>query len=551
MPKPAPKPASKYSDEMINAALASAATNPRYLIESSFSILDKDSRLVPLLFNPTQDHYWQRITPRDIIVKARKQGFTTIRVARQIAKCSTMEYRKGIVVSSEEDATKRILGRAIEMIKNCAIDLGAKLTQDTITFPKTKSSMYIGTAGQKAFGRGDDITDYHLTEFAWWQKPDLITGIEEACVNDSEGCIESTAKGYGTPFHKLWVRAVEGIAGLVLPDGAPRMYAPHFYAWWQDPTLEVDCQKTLIDLDDYELMLKKEFGVTDRKILWRRLKREAMFDPNLFPQEYPATPEEAFLVAGDMVFDPIALRKHEESARKPLWVGEVRDMGDKVGFEPAERGRLTVWLTPQHDHQYGIAADVAAGVTDGDFSVADVIDLASGEQVAQWHGHLAPELFGDLLCYLGDYYNFAILWPEVNNHGLTTCNRIRDNEYPNLLIRETNVGGTNLGFYTSSGKNGTRIEVINSGRSAIRDYHMKINSRTTIGECRTFITLPNGDMDAQGGARKDCVMSMGIAAIMFKTLAYIPEARKESFKRRIGTRIGNRISAPQFKRGYR
>jgi len=523
--------------------------DPRFLIESTFYILNKESRLVPFVFNDVQSHYWPRITTRDLVLKSRKEGFTTIRLARMVAKCATIPYRRAIVVSHEEESTKRILSRAVEMIKNCAINLCAKVTESTISFPQMKSSLYIGTAGAKAFGRGDDVTDYHLTEFAWWQKPDLITGIEEACVKDSEGCIESTAHGYGNPFHMLWVKSDKGEAGIILPDGAPRKYARHFYGWWQDNTLKVDCTRPLTDVNEYERNLKTEFGVTDSQLLWRRMKKESMFDPSLFEQEYPAFCEEAFLVSGAMVFDALALAKHEKTARPVLWRGEIIDKGDRVGMEPSDRGRLSVYRVPSRNGKYVISADVAAGISEGCFSVADVWDLANNEQVAQWRGHVAPELFGDVLCLLGAYYNYAQLVPEVNNHGLTTCTRIQDNQYPNLYRREKSTGGSDLGFYTSPGRQGTKIEIINSARAAVREFSFKINSLQTISEMRSFVKLENDEMDHMPGAFSDCVITAGIGAIMLAKSEYIPEETHES-DRIIKGRVSSRMNIPKFRTGY-
>ncbi len=532
--------------------VVSALQDLKVVIESTFSILNKDSKLVPLIFNVVQQDYWPKITSRDIVLKARKMGFTTVRVARLVAKCALMPYRRCIVVSHEEDATKRILGRAVEIIKNCAVGLDAKITETTITFNKTQSTLYIGTAGSKAFGRGDDITDYLLSEFAWWEKPDLITGIEEACVKDSEGCIESTAHGYGNPFHTLWLRAQRHEQGMMLPDGSPRFYTPHFFPWWQDPTLEVDCPGKLELADDSEVILRRDFGLSDRKILWRRMKRDAMFDPLLFPQEYPATAEESFLCSGSMVFDAFALQKHYQLATSPVWKGEIKDKGDTIGLDPSKRGRFTVWRSPKLGDKFIITADIAAGVAEGCFSVADVFDTANNEQVAQWHGRLAPELFGDVLCLMGAYFNYALLIPEVNNHGLTTCNRIRDNEYPNLYRRGRAIGGTDMGWYTSPGRQGTRLELINAAREAVRDYGFKLNSLQSISECRTFVTKENGDMDHLPGCFSDCVITAGIAAVMMKRAQYSPEIEELGIRARITGkgRHGARVSVPRFKSKY-
>ena len=535
----------------LSAGVLKGMVDTEFLINSTFFILDKDSRLSPFIFNEVQRHYWPRITRRDIVLKSRKMGFTTLRVARMVAKIATMEYRRCILVSHEEEATKRILGRAVEMVKNCLTDLGIKTTENTLTCARTKSSLYIGTAGAKAFGRGDDITDYHLTEFAWWSKPDLITGIEEGCVRDSEGCIESTAKGYGTPFHDLWVRAKKQEAGMVKGDGVPMFYTPHFYAWWQDSTLEADCPRPLEDLNDYERRLRDQLGVNDRKLLWRRLKVSAMADPLMFPQEYPATPEEAFLVTGSMVFDSMALAQHEQMARPVMWTGEIRDDGQRVRMEPSDRGRLTIWRVPKPEGRYIMTGDVASGVSDGCWSVWDIWDTGNNEQVAQWRGRTPPDLFGDAGCLVGAYYNYALLVPEVNNHGLSTCHRIRDNKYPNLYRRESNTGGTDLGFYTSPGRNGTKIELVNKAREYVRDFQFRLNSPRTISEMRTFVVMENGEMDHMEKAYSDCVITAGIGAIMLSKVIGEPEDVEPQVKDRvIRGGLRNRVSAPSFKTGY-
>ena len=90
----------------------------RWLIETCFSLVNKDSHKVPFLFNPAQDHYWPRISSRDIILKARKEGFSTIRLARMVAKCMTMKNRHCVVVSHEEKSTQRLLERAVYLLDN-------------------------------------------------------------------------------------------------------------------------------------------------------------------------------------------------------------------------------------------------------------------------------------------------------------------------------------------------------------------------------------------------------------------------------------------------
>ena len=64
-------------------------------------------------------------------------------------------------------------------------------------------------------------------------------------------------------------------------------------------------------------------------------------------------------------------------------------------------------------------------------------------QVAEWHGHIDPDLFGFELYKLGRFYNTAFLGVESNNHGLTTLTTLinghalhKTESYRNLYFKE-------------------------------------------------------------------------------------------------------------------
>jgi len=512
----------------VEGILRTFKSNPRAQIESTFQILDKEtSTRVPFIFTPAQDDYWSKITARDLVLKSRKLGFSSIRLARIIARGDSMPNMRAVVVSHESEATERLLGRAHYMIDNSRLSIKtSRKGHRTITFPHKDgdSTVWIGTAGSRAFGRGDDITDYHLSEFAFWEHPDIITGIEEACVKHSEGCIESTGKGWGTPYHKLWNKAVDKKEGMKMPDGSPVFYKSHFYGWNWDPKAFVACENPIEDLDAYERKIKEVYNLSYGQLLWRRLKIGSMSEPELFPQEYPISPEEAFLVAGMMVFDPDALRQHEKTAREPLWTCEIEDRGGKVNFEHCDNGRLTVYLPPKKGVKYILPADVSAGIKGGAESVIDVFDCSSGEQVAQWSGMTSPDELGRIMMMLGSWYNWGLLAPEVNNHGLVTCTVIRDEEYPHIYTRLESKGGTDMGFFTQPGEQGTRAQLIAGARTGVREYTLKINSPKTISQCRTFVRLDNGKLDHQIGCLSDAVITLGIGAILLTEHYAIPES---------------------------
>ena len=55
----------------------------------------------------------------------------------------------------------------------------------------------------------------------------------------------------------------------------------------------------------------------------------------------------------------------------------------------------TQWTAPELNHAYVMGVDTAEGLAHGDYSVIQVLDVNTGEQVAIWHGHIAPDLLAE------------------------------------------------------------------------------------------------------------------------------------------------------------
>jgi hypothetical protein len=178
-------------------------------------------------------------------------------------------------------------------------------------------------------------------------------------------------------------------------------------------------------------------------------------------------------------------------------------------------GLLRVWEDPKPGDRYAIGADVALGIKGGDYSCADVLEVRSGRQLAQWHGHIAPDLFADVLANLGKLYNNSLLCVESNNHGLTTNIRLRDNGYSNLYVQTVlqdrgsdSKETKKIGFDTQ--KNSKRY-IIDELAALFRDQYTGIACKETIAECQTYIITENGATEAAPKCFDDRVMSMAIA----------------------------------------
>ena len=118
--------------------------------------------------------------------------------------------------------------------------------------------------------------------------------------------IESTANGFGNPFHTMWDGAVKGINGFV----------PFFSAWFETDEYRTEPPEGF-ERTYEEIELAERFGLDDAQLYWRRLKIGAN-GPDMFKQEYPATPEEAFLASGRPVFDPEVIFTSFNSAPAPI-----------------------------------------------------------------------------------------------------------------------------------------------------------------------------------------------------------------------------------------
>ena len=196
-------------------------------------------------------------------------------------------------------------------------------------------------------------------------------------------------------------------------------------------------------------------------------------------------------------------------------------------FRYERDGELSVWEFPDPASVYVIGADVAEGLSYGDYSSAHIIDASTGLIVAHWHGHIEPDIFGELLAEIGWWYNTALLGVENNNHGLTTLKAAQKHGYKNLYKqRRLNAVRADasdvLGWRTTGTSKPLMIDELNAN---IRDGGIIILDEKTIAELRTFVRKENGRM--AGSPHDDRTISLAIANQMLKYV-WLPEYRGDT-----------------------
>jgi hypothetical protein len=277
--------------QTLNSAELDHTLTDKQYIESLFEIVDKKSEKVPFIYNPIQKRIDKslKVDPNrkiiNIIIKARKQGVSSLILGKFSARGLRFQYRRAVTVSHEGEATQRLFQRARFYIDNLPHkpNLGTESKKE-LNYSDTQSTHYIGTAGAKSFGRGDDITELHVSELDWWENPDMLTGLIEACLPGALIIIETTGNGYGSKTHQMVMKALKGEAD----------YNVIFIPWFESPEYSIEAPGDF-EPSVSELNLMDKFNININQIYWRRCKIRDMDAPELFPQEYPATIEEAFL----------------------------------------------------------------------------------------------------------------------------------------------------------------------------------------------------------------------------------------------------------------
>jgi hypothetical protein len=475
-------------------------------------IRTKEGTIVPLVLNRVQQRFLKAVLDqlrttgrvRMVVLKARQQGLSTVISAFQYWWLSQHGAQKGLVMAHEAESTSSLFGM-YKRVHDCTPDMlrpSTKYSSKTeLTFDVLDTGIRVATAGGRGVARGETLQTMHLSEVAFWPIQFAETnfnGLIQAVpnVDNTFVFVESTANGMTGKFRALWVGATESTSE----------FRPFFSAWFETPEYREPAPEKF-ERTPEEKLLVEDFGLDDDQLQWRRL-RIAVNGLDLFKQEYPSTPEEAFLTTGRPVFDPEHLTERLKETGQPL----LRMAVTEGKVEPHSAGELFVYRKLENRETYVIGADVGMGVRNGDYSVAQVLD-SKMRQVAVWRGLVHPDYFAKILTALGYYYNSALIAPERNNHGLLTCVRLRDDGYPYIYTDVTEGAldpkdTINIGFFTSER---TKPLIVDKLRAVIRERTLELNDPTTVREMLTFIVTESGRMQADEGQHDDTVMALAIA----------------------------------------
>lgn len=511
------------------------AINCRRFIERFLKIRSKSGKVIPFRLNPPQERLygvfksqWDAGKPvRIIVLKARQMGFSTLTEAILFVLTITARLVETMIVTHKREATSNLFlmaKRFYDELPDALKPWQKASNAQELVFdkpPKAEGPPGLGsrircaTAGGHGVGRGSTITCLHLSEFAFWpgDKKETFAGLVQA-VPDLPGTviiIESTANGFDE-FKHMWDAAVE--AQRKGEDG----YIPVFFAWFDMPEYRrkpgPGFQRTAEEEE-----LAQAFGLDDEQLAWRRWCIATQFDGdiNLFHQEYPSTPEEAFIATGSCVFDKDAIVRWLETVRQESWEngafaieysldGKIRS----CEWKPDPKGPVRIRVHPQKGAPYVLGCDTAG--EGSDFFAAHVLDNRSGEQVAVIHGQFGEREFTEQAYCLGRYFNDALVGVETN-YSTYPEKLLEELGYPRLYVRQkvdTFSGGivNAYGFETTSK---TRPLIIDGLKDVAAHALECIRDPATLTEMLSFVYNRQRRPEAEQGEHDDLVMSLAIA----------------------------------------
>lgn len=267
-------------------------------LNNLYWITDKRNKPVRFRMTPEQLAYFEGMHTRNIILKARQLGFTTLVCIVQLdaalfegAKCALIAHTLNDAKRLFREKIKYAYDRLPTEIR--AANPASNDAAGELVFQKG-GSLYVSTSF-----RGGTLRYLHVSEFGkiCAKYPDkareIVTGAFEAVSTDCFTTIESTAEGRAGYFYDYCQAAEKAaLSGAALSQLSWKFF---FFSWWMNPLYAIDPVEALPQrLLDYFAELEGKHGLklNARQKAWYQAKEKTLGAD--MKREYPSIPAEAF-----------------------------------------------------------------------------------------------------------------------------------------------------------------------------------------------------------------------------------------------------------------
>lgn len=454
-------------------------------VQNLYCIRNKAGRFVQFIPNTPQLNFLKTKSNRDVILKIRQAGFTTLACIYALDRALFDNWRTGIMAHKKETVTLifNIVKDAYQFFDrdwNKFFDFQPEQNNtNRLSWSNTKSSIQVAYDFQ-----GLTLDFLHVSEAAF-VPADRLTNSFQAVPDDGEIVMESTPNGRGGFFYESYASfKKEG-------PNAPwkGFFVPWFLHYPEKP--EKFQPNGSPNWSAEEIALKNEHNLQDYHLIWRRYAIQAKCggDSERFDNQYPTDDVSCFLSGESNVYSKSCLVYQERFVQPPTHVGYLRLNNKKVELLSDKTGALRIWNLPKAGRCYAMGADPSGG-NGKDPGCAVLFDYESGEQAAELHGFFDPDCFADEIYKLGQFYNQAFICIEANNHGNAVIlklkplyfNLYRRQEFDNVIKKIS----TKIGFMTNQQN---KITITDNLGAALREGRVKVRSDALLSELSTFVNV--------------------------------------------------------------
>lgn len=458
---------------------------------------------------------------RFIVLKARQLGLSTMSEALMFLWTFWFRGSNSLVISYEDDQAQELF----QMMKTYwdhwphrGLYKLQYSTKRQLRWRETQSQVRVATAkNAQGSKRGSTVQALHASEVAFWPDPEpLWVGLNQT-IPTRHGTIiilESTANGVGNWFYNKWMEA----------DNGESEYIPLFFPFYRHYEYRLAttlCVKSELNVDERQLLriMQRENYSEDacyQTIAWRRwaIINKCNGDVQYFMQEYPSTPEEAFISTGKPIFPATKVR--DSYVRRTGVTGRLYRNGvGQVVFETDESGPLTLYVKPNRrdvrSDRYFIGGDPSESVV-GDPACMQVLNRQTYEQVAVWHDRCNPIYFAEQMILLGDFYNHCMICPEIEGGGQAAIGYITKSGYDNVWMHKRpdhlKQGGMVYGWSTNVTRKQWAIGVL---QRRFLDGSLVIHDPKTYNQLISFVEHEDGYWgNSNPRIHDDAVMALAI-----------------------------------------
>lgn len=380
------------------AALGPQFADPVWRLDNLYWIIDKNSNAVRFRLNPQQRRFLERFWFRNIILKARQQGFSTLLQIMELDQALFNANYNGVVTADTLPNAGKLFAKiefAYERLPEAvrmALPIKSKTTLETIRFAHG-STISVGVSA-----RGGTVNLLHVSEHGKIaakspeRSREIITGAFEAVPVDGAIVVESTAEGAAGDFYDLVVPALARMR-----EGGKETqldFRLHFFAWFESDEYRLspaDAAQTVISKDDHRYFdkLQADLGIKLDvcQRAWYVKKRETLGRD--MKREYPSTPEEAFeqAIEGAVYGEQMTwLREHGRIGVVPVDpnypVNTFWDLG--------KRDKTAIWLHQLVNTQHRWIRYTEDSNKDLAYYWHDDLEVWRAKHGARWGKHHLP-----------------------------------------------------------------------------------------------------------------------------------------------------------------